>query len=627
MTDPRLRRAAPWALPAIALLAFAVHLNTLGNGYALDDRPIVQDNPNVNGLATLDEALTQPYWPATPDRLALYRPITTAAFSLQFALWGDDPAGYHAVNALAHAGVTALVFLLLLALVPGLIPAALAASLFAVHPVHVEAVAGLVGLAELLSAIPYLAACLVYVRGRGGWRTALGVGALYFLSLSAKEGGATLPGMLVLLEVFRGGAGWRGAWGREEWAGVVGRLLSRWRVFALCVVALVAYGWIRAAVLGTALGNDFSPFLYGEPATTRIFTMIRIWPEYVRLLLFPLDLVVDYGPPVIVPERGLSVPVLVGLLTGMVAFWAVAAAWRREAAVSLGILWFMLAVFPVSNLVVPLSIWLAERTLYLPSVGAALVVAGAVHAIRVHRPAWLRPALAAGAIAVVLLGVRTWQRNPTWESNRTALNTLAAEHPGSYRIQWITAQQLLEAGQIEESLERFDLAATYAPGHYQINTDYGLVLMAAGRPAEAARRFDFARRLVPEHSQVDAYYVGALVEMRSFHGAVEEGLRAVTRHPENADLRHFLAVALTHTGDFDAALEHREAAVRLAGGRGPWSQWLHLAELRLRAGRGDQARQALERARSIAPADASVPDLETLRDAIDTGRDEVLPFR
>ena len=192
-------RSAAFLAGAAAVLLSA---NSVLNDFAFDDLSIIVQNTSIQDLGSLPEALVSPYWPNEYGQaLGLWRPLATAFYGLQWALWGENPAMFHVMNVLLHGVVTALVVLVLAQLAP-LALAFVAGLLFAAHPVHVEAVANVVGLAEVLSSALFLGACLVFLRA--GERIALLPGAaitlLFVFAFLAKESAVTLPGVLFLLD-------------------------------------------------------------------------------------------------------------------------------------------------------------------------------------------------------------------------------------------------------------------------------------------------------------------------------------------------------------------------------------------------------------------------------------------
>ena len=233
-------RSAAFLAGAAAVLLSA---NSVLNDFAYDDLPVIVENTALQDLGTLPEALVSPYWPNEYGRdLGLWRPAVTALYGIQWAVWGENPAMFHLVNVLLHGVVTALVVLVLAEIAP-LALAFVAGLLFAVHPVHVEAVANVVGLAEVFSSALYLGACLVFLRA--GERIALLPGAaitiLFVLAFLAKESAVTLPGVLFLLDGARDNVGFKGA---------LSYVRRRWGLYLSLTVAagLILIG--RYAVLG-----------------------------------------------------------------------------------------------------------------------------------------------------------------------------------------------------------------------------------------------------------------------------------------------------------------------------------------------------------------------------------------
>src|SRR5690606_29986906 len=147
--DPvmRLRITHRAGLVLTCAVALAAYAPSLGNGFAYDDVPVILLDSRVHSLGNLAAILGQPYWPAGGQELAIWRPLTTLSFAVDWALSSGAPLWFHLTNVLWHAAACGLAFLLLSALFTT--PAALAGALiFAVHPVHAEAVANVVGRAE-----------------------------------------------------------------------------------------------------------------------------------------------------------------------------------------------------------------------------------------------------------------------------------------------------------------------------------------------------------------------------------------------------------------------------------------------------------------------------------------------
>lgn len=595
--EPKGRRArdvrrASWL---VGLVAVAVFANSLWNGFAYDDLYIIQENEAIHGLERLPEALAAPYWPGDlGPAFGLWRPVSTGLFGLEWWLWGNDPAPFHGANVLLHAAASVLTLRLLLLLLPfwGAVAGAL---LFAVHPVHVEAVANVVGLAEVFSAVLYLTACLAFCR----WREALNaprvgaLGALYALAFLAKESAVTLPGALFLLDnLFED----RGIGSVRTYLG------RRWHLYAAlgAVASLVLLG--RYAVLGHVaqpLGPFGADILQEIP---RIWTVAASWPHYFRLLLFPVDLSIDYSPGVIPVRYGWSAAGVLGvvlvLATLGVALWS----WRAPPprprapsprAVGFGIVWFVVTIAPTANVVFLSGILMAERILYLPSLGLVAVVGWVVSNLHVERP---RVAATFVASALVLLSARTVSRNPVWRDTASAFESLRRDHPESARVPWAMGDALLEAGRVSEALRAYRTAIRYAGTHYSLNTEIGRRLIQLGRPGSAVRLLETARENRPELMLAPSLLLNAYQALEAWPETESVARGVLVHDPDNAPVLHVLAGALRSQGRWPEAAEARRATIAAGEGR-HWQQWYWLAEEEARSGRPAASAAALDSAR------------------------------
>jgi len=583
-------RAAAWVVGFVAALVYS---NSLSNGFAYDDIHIIRDNPQVHGL-DLPRAVSSPWWPEPYSRdLGLWRPATSAVFSVLHALGDGSPFPFHLANVVAHTATSVLVLLLAAALMP--VAAAFAAGLvFAVHPTHVEAVANGVGFAEVLSALGAVAACLVHLRGppRVGWGRALAVGLLYVVAFGAKESGVALPGLILLVDAAR----------RDLRFDNLGAYLrDRWRVYA--VLALVAGGLIgaRLQIVG-ALSTAFGP-LGGDLLSEipRIWTLGEIWVHYVRLWVFPLDLAADYSPNVIPISVSWHVTNVLGVGLAFVVLGTSLLLWRRgemtpdalsPRAAAFGVVWFVIAISTISNVVFVAGVTLAERTLYLPTVGLALATGWML--VRFHRA---RPRAAVGLVVVILAlsSLKTWTRNVTWRSNQELFDTMLAEVPHSGKSQWVIADGYIAQGQISQGLLSYRAAINLVDSHYTLLTAVSqqMIAMRDYRTAESVATYAWqwnpGLALAPS---LVAWTRGQAGDAPGTELWARRSLETVGGDPLR---RYLLAWALAAQGRFDEARE----TWRTAGGDVParlWNYWIYWAYLRREAGDSAGAMAAVDSA-------------------------------
>ncbi|MBN1341572.1 MAG: phospholipid carrier-dependent glycosyltransferase, partial [Phycisphaerae bacterium] len=207
-----------WAA-CVAAAAVGPYVGTLGNDFVFDDRPIVLCNARDWRHDDLIQVLKRDYW--GDQRIdSLYRPVTTISYVLNYRMGEDRPWSYRAINIALHAVCCVCLFGLTVALFGDRRLAGLAAILFAVHAVHVEPVAQVVGRAELLAGLLATAALWVYVLDRRDRRTTptwryVVVLALAALAMLSKESGIAVIGVMVFYDVWslrfgRGAGGDRG---------------------------------------------------------------------------------------------------------------------------------------------------------------------------------------------------------------------------------------------------------------------------------------------------------------------------------------------------------------------------------------------------------------------------------
>jgi protein O-mannosyl-transferase len=428
----------------IGLLALAATANSVTNGFAYDDNYIIVKDPRTHAFAAWWRDFKQTYWASIWGGDG-YRPLTTGVFRVQYVLGGGSPMPFHVVNIVLHVLTSVLVFWLGSAVLP-FAAAWLAAALYSVHPVHVEAIANAVGQSELWVALLVTIAVGLYIHGRAAGRISAGrwaaIGLLYACACLFKEHGIVLPALILLAELTV-----------VTDRGPLRQRLVRVRMplLALAVVGLTYY-WARSrVVLGGGAG--FVPYLPFQMVrfsnTDRVLTAIGVAPEWLRLLLWPAHLATEYAPQQVEMAQGPSIAQLPGLLilVGLVGLLAVS--WRRNPVVAFGLGWLIIALLPASNFIIPAGFIVAERTLLLPSVGAMIALAGAVPWTysRIEGNRRAQVVLAAGVIVVLALGIaRSVTRNHVWRDKDTLFRHGVLDAPMSYRAHYMLGTHEFEHG-------------------------------------------------------------------------------------------------------------------------------------------------------------------------------------
>jgi protein O-mannosyl-transferase len=476
-------RGAWLPVALIAGLAAASVLTGLGNGFAYDDVELLVNDSRLHTISSLPERVAAPWWPT-----GLFRPVSLGFLGLQWIVGDGSPLVFRLVSTALYAIVATLVFLVCRQ-VSASLPAALAgAAVFAVHPVHSEVTANVVGQAEMLSAIFVLLGVFAYVAARRGGsfsgRSALGITVLFLLAAHAKEGGYVLLGLLVAAELLV----------VKDPRPFAERISTLREGGLLLLMAFMASLAVRQGILGGLGGETPHEQLAALSLVDRAAGMLAIVPEWVRLLVWPARLQVEYGPPGLVITAVPGLPHLLGasLLGIGVVLWV--ATRLRAPVVALGIAWAVIGLAPVANVVFPTGLLLAERTLFLPSVGVALVIAGAADLVASLTTArsrrWVTPLALSGLVVLIVFGlVHSRGRQPVWRDNLTLHAQSAAEAPRSYRAQMMYGRELANTGDTASAIQQYNHAILLWKADPRPFRELGQILRVQGNCAQAIPLF------------------------------------------------------------------------------------------------------------------------------------------
>jgi hypothetical protein len=489
-----IRRHGVWI---VALLAVAASIAGLRNGFALDDVHIIVENDRVHSLAHAWRLFGQTYWPPV-EGASLYRPLTMLFFSAEWVIGKGSPLPFHVMNIVLYAGVCAALYRLLSEITDRDI-ALIATALFAVHPVHTEAVANVVGQAELLVAIALFLAVERYIKarrsGNPAWRDVAVISALFLAGCLAKEHMIILPGLLVVSEVLINR-------GTESLRERVKRMAPTFIALGVVAVAFVA---VRAAVTGGFRGGSNELFGY-EAYYARLLTMLTIVMEWVRLFFWPAQLSSDYSFPRTRVATVPDVDMLPGLL---VVIGSAVIAWRLRRSnpvVTFGFLWVAVTLAIPSNLLIVTGFVLAERTLFLASAGVMLMAAvGIVQLWRSGEGSRVVHQALAAAVGVLLVcGIwRSSTRSPVWRDNETLFHQTVEDVPFSSRAHWMLAEYLLDEGRPREGVDDMMIAIVLARKDNGVIVAFGAdLLQSADMCGRAIPLYKRAMSLKPKDEQL-----------------------------------------------------------------------------------------------------------------------------
>lgn len=548
-----------WAWTLVLLLATTVYVDTLSYQFVWDDATMILQNPGLRDPRNLPQLLRADFTSLTGGAMEgnYYRPVMALSLALDFLLWGPQPAPFHLTNILLHLAVTVLVGRLAMAMGAGRGLAVLAALLFAIHPAHVEAVAFVSARSDLLPTLAMLGSVLAYRHAahpesrRGAWL--LMALACQILALLSKEAAVTLPALLLLSDLLAPPSS--SPTHRTAWRRALVRSLPFWGVTAVFV------GFRLATVV--QLAGDR---IQGGGLWYRLPGSLEILGRYVWLLLIPTRMQPFYSLPrptsLLEPWPVLGLLVAASLLT--LLLWC----WPRAPLAALGVGWFLITVIPVLDLipVSPREMGMADRYLYLPSVGMALSLAQAVHSLMEPAPLPnVSPRRLAGWAAVMLfLTLYPWHLlhyAPVWRDNLVLFERMERAAPRSPNPAFNLGLTYYRTGDFPRAAAAMERAIRANPSQRRPREVLGLLYVLQGRTADGFRLLDAVASEGPPDRD---YYVArttAHLSAREWHQALAVAEEGAVRFPSDVDIKEGHGHALERLGRPAEAMERYRQAL------------------------------------------------------------------
>ncbi len=579
------RKLSWWLLLGIAAIAMTVYLNSLSNQFTFDDVAVVQNSEHVQNL-DWSQIWSDNYWAAKDGNLPdiLYRPFTIWSYLANQALLPNAAWAFHLTNVILHGLCTVMVAILAWRIFGSRGVALVAGLLFAVHPIHTEVVANIVGRAEMLAAIWSLAAILIYLpeepllrqtvpATRPAWHGLL-VAACFFFAMLSKETPAALIGVFVFID------GWRWTfWPRESRPSLLQWFCRRALRYYLPIGC--AFGvYLAMRIHSTGLMRDIRSIhpivnpLVSATVLERIVTPFAILTKYLGLMVWPRVLSADYSAPSLMPTTNPTQPLpLIGLLLVLLAFVVSLRYWRRLGALVLTLGLFALSYALVSNFL-RIGTIMGERLFYLPSVFVLIIAAWGV-VLAWQSQLFQRLRLCRWTFAFLLLVsfiamfVRTVIRNGDWHDNITLALATAHDNANSAKAcTWAGSTLTTTAPQpwmVDFGAELLrcsgDLFPTYFESYWELAKYYG-------------KRQDLANSTI--YLSAAALYNPGASDIRCALSAVCDDLKAhapqtyvpgvqayLREHPMAPEARMAMAIVLRAQRKYDEAEKACLTALRL----------------------------------------------------------------
>lgn len=589
------RRLAPWILAVAGAIAYS---NSFGGDFIYDDVDSIPMNESIRSL-------WPPWGPLRTPKVATVagRPIVNLSFAISYAIHGADKRGYHAGNLLIHIGAAWLLYgiarrtlqrtSLSARLAGRSASVALAIALvWLLHPIHTASVTYMVQRAESLTGFLYLLALYLFIRAAESPRPRrwlAGSVAACALGMGCKEIMITAPFIILLYD--------RCYVSGDHLAALRNR---RFYYAALAATApIVAYGLLIDARDTELVLRARSPLAY-------MLNESRVILIYLRLILWPSGLALDYWLEFAKAPRELAVPIAATLALLALGAWAYC---RRPHWGFLGA-WFFVVLAPTAS-IAPLYDLIFVHRIYLSS-AAAIALGVVVAALAMDKSLaalsgasrarrWIPIGMA--ALVAVALALATIGRNLAFRTSRTIWTDVVLKRPFNPRGYGNLGVTYQERGDFDTA-ERLHLRALELnPEYPETIYNLGQIAELRGDLAAALVHYDAALRLAPTAALF--YYIRAnlLAKLGRTEEAAAGYAETIRLKPAHAEARNNLGMTLADMGRSEEALAQLREAIRLAPDYADAEN--NLGTLLAEAGRIDEAIQHFRKAAELNPKLAS----------------------
>jgi tetratricopeptide (TPR) repeat protein len=592
---------------AVAVITF---LNSLDNTFVYDDVFTITNNYFIRDWGNFSDLFTSNYFNGSGE--ATYRPVVTLSYFIDYSIWRLNPLGFHLVNILLHITCAALVYMLLSIVVKDGTVSFLAGILFASHPILTEAVNAVSYREDLLAAVFFLVSLLSFIQAtcrdpHHKIRNLLYPISLfsYLLALCSKEMAITLPFIIVLFDWVFGGTGRVKKNAVKFYLGFM--LISGFYLF-------LRFVWFHNPVEKQLMYPDKS-FL------VNMLTMPKILGSYIKLLFFPISFNADY----IIPHT--KTPFAATFICSIAFLSAIGVITYRlfyndSRRLFFFVLWFFITLIPTMN-VIPIANIMAERYLYLPSIGFCAVLSYlligiwrkastfilredgsfGMQASNIPNPSnsySLRLSFVFTTclilIPVVLYSLAAMKRNKSWRNQFTFWSKTIEASPDSSRahnnlgmiylqegntdlaIREFQAAIAIESdpeyhhnlgmayqkkGLREDALEEYRRVLAVNPNSAITHNNMGNIFIDKGFLDEGISKFKEAVLLKPNYYDAHFNLGLAYFRKRLLDASLEEFKLAIHYEPDHAEAHSCLGTVYANKGLFDKAIMEIEEALRL----------------------------------------------------------------
>ncbi|MBI5049030.1 MAG: tetratricopeptide repeat protein [Deltaproteobacteria bacterium] len=505
--------------------SFAVYINSLSGDFIWDDIEQIVENPVIKDIRNIPSFFTSDLWRLVSNPTIssyYYRPFFLLSLTVDYNLWGLNSIGYHITNLILHAIASFVVYLVGRRLLSNHIPAFIGSMLFAVHPIHVESVAWISGRTDPMAAVFFMLSFYLYMLFKDGKGIAMLILSImsYLFSLFSKEMAIMLPIVLLAYEALF----------KPQWKSKY-NIIKSLQVIGHYILVSVLYLYIRTVALGDTIGTSFSSsgMSFSSSPPLRLYTSLGITLDYLRIMILPINLKVLYDVPL--KESIFDWQVIFSLCMLISIFVITILTYSKDRKIFFTSIWFFITALPISNIVPLRPTMMAERYMYIPSVGICLLVGCILYSVYQRNIQWSFYLKALLLAVITVFSFITFQRNGWWENDVVCFTKMVEDAPKNAYAHHNLGDAYRRMGNIGQAITEWEEAVRLNPYHSEANNSLGNIHLLQGNYTEAVRRYKIALKTMPENAESHYNIAIALEKLGNTEEAAFHYREFITRAP------------------------------------------------------------------------------------------------
>ncbi|MCX5849423.1 MAG: tetratricopeptide repeat protein [Deltaproteobacteria bacterium] len=507
----------------------------------IDDNLYVTQNSHIQSGITLDGFR----WAFCTRYADLWNPLVWLSFMFDYQLFGLNAGGYHVTNLILHILSTLLLFWLFCRMTGAIWKSAFVATLFALHPLHVESVAWIAERKDVLSAFFWiLTLCLyVYYTEKQAIRRYLLVLFFFTCALLSKPMVVTLPVIMILLDYWP-----LGRFESKKDNLILWQLKEKIPFFVLSAVF---------SIITIYAQHDPSGKVF--PLGSRIANSPVSFVTYLEKTFWPHDLAVFYPFSDQLPVW----QVLGAILLILVVSATVIAAVKRLPYLLTGWFWYAITILPVIGIVQIGNHSMADRYTYLPLIGISIILAWGIPHLFPREDMRKNILFPAGIAVLAILSVITWQQCSYWKNDTTLFGHALQVTKDNYLAHGSLGPALFKEGKTEEAIDHYNKAIRIMPDYVEPYNNRGAAYAQLGQYQQAIEDYNHAIRIRPDYIPPYNNRGAAYARLGQHQRAIEDYNHAIRLKPEGADAYHNRGLAYSQLGQYQLAINDLNKAISL----------------------------------------------------------------